>query len=415
MFLRTILTVALLAVCGMLNNIWAGAHGILSAELAGNALLNSDSASLTNTYGQRGMLVPYAALSLLCLVGLLVIWRTPLKKLFAAVKDDFVPVLVGCAVLGAVASLGSHPAHAFYASQNAPENLMVQPNEAMFWVPDQGANKDTQVKLNSPEYWRDNRIAAKLFPVPHRQLENLGWGPWGGYWVSSGHAILLDLTPFNREWTGSTTSGTSARDESIKCQDLGGLDATFDVGVIASVSYDDAPMFLSKFGIDSITGSRTDPNVVFQTVWTGRDLRRVMDTYGRTVIGINICNAASARGVDDINKNLGTILKEATEVSKKTLADRGITLDALGWVGTVSFDRTVQSAMNRKYVASKDAEIAALLAPHADVLRTLAIVDATRTLAAKSDGHGPQTIVGLPPAAADLLQTLVGVAQPTKK
>jgi hypothetical protein len=54
------------------------------------------------------------------------------------------------------------------------------------------------------------------------------------------------------------------------------------------------------------------------------------------------------------------------------LGEVGITLDFIGWADTFTFDREVQEAVNRRYVASQDQAIAALLAPYAATIRTLA-------------------------------------------
>jgi len=82
-------------------------------------------------------------------------------------------------------------------------------------------------------------------------------------------------------------------------------------------------------------------------------------------------------------------------------------LDFIGWADTFTFDATVQDAVNRRYIATQDQAIAALLAPYASTIQALAAADALRSFGHKSDGRLPSTIVGLPTDLGTLLNTLL--------
>jgi hypothetical protein len=74
---------------------------------------------------------------------------------------------------------------------------------------------------------------------------------------------------------------------------------------------------------------------------------------------------------------------------------------------TFTFDPAVQEAVNRRYIASQDLAIAALLAPYAATIQLLAAADALRSFGHKTDGRLPTTIVGLPAEPGPLMSTLL--------
>ena len=85
----------------------------------------------------------------------------------------------------------------------------------------------------------------------------------------------------------------------------------------------------------------------------------------------------------------------------------GSALDFVGWADTFTFDPAVQEAVNRRYIASQDEAIAALLAPYAATIQSLAAADALRSFGHKTDGRLPTTIVGLPTELGPLMSTLL--------
>ncbi|MGL1539792.1 hypothetical protein ACSTHW_23525, partial [Vibrio parahaemolyticus] len=89
----------------------------------------------------------------------------------------------------------------------------------------------------------------------------------------------------------------------------------------------------------------------------------------------------SARTLDANNKDAAKIMETIQKKVADYMADVGITLDFIGWADTFSFDHDVQAALNRRYVASQDIEVAKTMAPHTATLQALATAEATRTVA----------------------------------
>jgi hypothetical protein len=306
----------------------------------------------------------------------------------------------------------SQPASAYYAKSDYTEAVTIYPNETAFWIPDNGGNKDSQGKMDSADYYNNNKVALKRFPIPHTTLSGSGWGPWGNYVVPSGRLILVDRTPYSREWVAAAHRGTSAKDQSFPCQDKQGHDVTVEMTIGTSVTEDNAAKFLYHFGVNPPAGDRTQPDVIFTSVYYGRSLEEVMDTRERGAVQAFVCSQVSIRDADAVNSEADTMLTNIRTSLTEYFIPYGITLDYIGWAGTFTFSSGVQNAMDRVYIASKDEDIAKKLAPYASTIQALAAADALRSFGNHTDGKLPTT-VGLPPNLSGLLTGLLNAAPAT--
>ena len=80
----------------------------------------------------------------------------------------------------------------------------------------------------------------------------------------------------------------------------------------------------------------------------------------------------------------------------------------MGWADTFSFDKDVQDAVNRLYVAKQDEEIGRRLQPYTEVIKALVQAQAQRSFGDKTDGRLPTTFFGMPP---EVVGPLLGVQQ----
>jgi hypothetical protein len=71
---------------------------------------------------------------------------------------------------------------------------------------------------------------------------------------------------------------------------VGGLDITVGIAIGASVYEENAAKFLFRFGVNPPVGDRTDPNVIFTSVYYGKSLAQVIDgrpcSLARAVAGL---------------------------------------------------------------------------------------------------------------------------------
>ena len=153
--------------------------------------------------------------------------------------------------------------------------------------------------------------------------------------------------------------------------------------------------------------------MIFNSVYYSRKLADVMDDVGRKKVQTLVCEEITSRSFDKANEDAVLIMQSVKKKPTDYFDAVGITLDFIGWADTFTFDRDVQEAVNRRYVASQDQAIAALLSPYTATIQALAAADALRSFGQKTDGRLPATIVGLPPELGPLMSTLLKSAPAT--
>jgi hypothetical protein len=393
---RLVGSIAAILLYGWINAALNPVATLGAGQMASRQFENSDMSFVAanvgmNFFGHIG--VPFVIL----LAVLLAIWWRPARGLFRA------------ALIGAIVA-GTHPASAYYDKTDYTEAYTILPNESAFWIPDAGANKDSQAQMESEAFLNANKVALKRFIVPHVKLS--GSGSFYDFYVPAGRLIIVDRTPYSREWVDAADRGTSHRREGFPCQSKEGLNIAVGVSIGTSVVEANAAKYLYRFGVVAPQGDRSDARIIFNSVYYSRKLADVMDDVGRKKVQTLVCDEITARSFDQANDEAVKIMADVKQKAAAYFADVGITLDFVGWADTFTFDAAVQEAVNRRYIASQDQAIAALLAPYAATIQSLAAADALRSFGRKTDGRLPTTIVGLPPELGPLMSTLLRATQP---
>ncbi len=395
--MRAVYSAVAILLYAWINFLLYPASTLLTSEIAGRQFENSDTSYAGATVGMR--LFGHFGIPFLVLLAVLVaIWWRPVRRLLPPFGF----------ILGLLAL--SHPAAAYYDKTDFTEAYTVLPNESAFWIPDAGANKDNQAQIESEAYLNANKVALKRFVVPHTKLS--GSGSFYDFYVPSGRLIIVDRTPFSREWVDATDRGTSKRREGFPCQSREGLNIAVGVSIGTSVTEANAAKYLYRFGVVSPQGDRNDPKVIFTSVFYSRKLAEVMDDVGRKKVQTLVCDEVTARTFDQANNDAVKIMDSVKQKAAEYFSAVGITLDFIGWADTFTFDPAVQEAVNRRYIASQDQAIAALLAPYAATIQALAGADALRSFGHKTDGKLPTTIVGLPTELGPLIGSLLNAGPP---
>jgi hypothetical protein len=336
---RAIATVAAVLIYGWVNFLVSPESTILSGDAAVSQLQNSDMAYVTSIWGMR--FFSHLGLPFILLLAVLAaIWWLPAKRRVTAIR--------GAAVLLALTAAAPH-AWAYYDKNDYTEAIYILPNQSAFVIPDAGANKDAQAQFMSLDYLKANKVAAKRVVIPHVKLS--GSGAWSDFYVPSARVIVVDRTPYNREWVTAANRGTSNRNEGMPCQSSEGLNITAGVSIGVSVREEDAARYLYYFGTVPPKGNPADPAIIFTSVYNARSVEDVMDRVGRGEVLSLVCRELSARSLNDDNKDAGAIVKNVTAGMTAFLTERGITLDYLGWADSFTFDTAVQRAINDKYTA----------------------------------------------------------------
>jgi hypothetical protein len=402
--LRGLASLIAVLLYGWINFLLHMTSNLASGKVAGQQFDNSDISYAASTWGMnffKDLGIPTVVL----LLVIVAIWWAPLKPKSKSGGTSAFVIL--CLLLFSAGN-----SFAYYDKQDFTEAYFILPNESAFFIPDVGANKESQSQFGSEAYLKENKIAAKRFTVPHTKFS--GSGVWSDFYVPTGRLIIVDRTPYNREWVASSHRGTSTRDESFPCQSTEGINVTVEISIAASVQEENAAKYLYNFGVKPPVGDRTRPEVIFTSVFYGRTLSEVMDSVGRGKVQTLVCNEISARTLDKVNSEAAKIMDTVAKAATTFLDAKGITLDYIGWAGTFTFDHDIQDAINRRYIAGQDVEIAKSLQPYTATMQALAGAEAVRIFAGKSDGRLPSTLSlwWLPPS---LNEYLGGLLKPTSE
>lgn len=401
MILRGILSLIILGIWSAAEFALSVPATVMTGQIAGRQFDNSDFSYGTSqlTFAAfHGVGVIITTIFALILIG---IWWAPARKAIAAIT----------AAMLTFAMLPGD-ARAYYEKTDYSELVYILPSESAFFIPDVGANKDAQAAFGSMAYLEQNKIAAKRFQIPHAKIS--GSGAWSDFYGPSGRMYLLDRSPVSREWVKDNHRGTSVKDESFPCQTSEGLDYRVGVAISAFVTEENAAKFLYWFGVNPPQGDRKDPQVIFTSVYYGRSLAQIMDSVVRSKVQALVCNEVVKRTMDVANSEMSAMMTAIDASVKAYMDSRGISLDFIGWADTVTFAHDVQQAIDRRFVADKDAKIADALAGKVPTIQAMATAEATRTLAGKWNGAVPANVSlwWLPNSLTDFLTKLSAGSKP---
>jgi hypothetical protein len=401
---RIVGTVVTTLIYGWAMRAYSPQATLMTGEVAGRQLDNTDAGYLTAVY-TMSFFSAIGSVMTLVFVGVLAwIWYKPVRN---AVRRASPPLAVLLAAAGALLA-GTGDGRAFFEKADRTEIYPILPNQSAFWIPEVGAVKDKQVQIDSEAFLNENKVQLNRFQVPHQKLTgSAGTSVFSGwdYYVPAGRLIIVDRTPFSREWVDSSDRGTSAKKEGFPCQSKEGLNVTVGVALGASVSQANAARYLFRFGVlpqrGEVRGTadsvENDGRIIFQSVYYSRSVQNVMDDFGRKKILELICDQITARTFDKVNEDAKLIKDTAAKQVVDFFAGYGITIDFMGWADTFTFDKEVQEAVNRLYIAKQDEDIGRRLQPYTEVIKALAQAQAQRSFGDKTDGRLPTTFFGMPP------------------
>jgi hypothetical protein len=383
MKLKIGLTAAVLFALSVLHGLFNKVSTLYSGELAAYQMLNSNAGYAANDLFLSTMSTLQFVIAALAAWAVFSIWWPVVKKHF---DTPMKPLLLIGALL-----YGAHTDHAwaFAETTDKTEVYTILPNQSAFWVPDVGANKESQTAFESEAYYNERKVAAKRFIIPHAKLSGSGGtsllSGWD-YYVPTGRLFIVDRTPYSREWVDSTNRGTSAKHEGFPCQSKEGLNITVGISIGTSVTEENAAKFLYNFGVTAPKGNPTDPQFIFTSVYYGRSLENVMDDVGRKKVQTLVCNEIGKRGFEKANEDIIPMMDQIEKSTKAYFESVGITLNFIGWADTFEFDPEIQSALNHKYEADK-------LAAAIPVLQQVATLRVQEGLGKGLENHGLPIVV----------------------
>jgi SPFH domain / Band 7 family len=267
-------------------------------------------------------------------------------------------------VAGAILLGTCVPSQAYYSKTDYAEWIQIGPNQSAFLIPMTGANQSTQAQFGSQDYYTANKVATKRVQVPHGKLPNTG--SFSDYFVPTAQLILVDRAPYNNEWTDDINTGTSHKKEGINVQTKEGMNIELDITIATHVTEENAAKFLYTFGTKTQTNIPPyDPTQQYQSdayysatytsVQYGRSLTEIMDSIGRGEVLRELSSEFAKYTFEDANLHESDIMAVVSTNVSKWMADRGITLDYVGYASPLNFSPEVQKSIDNVFIAHENA------------------------------------------------------------
>lgn len=355
---RLFITAVIIAVWGGLTNVISPAATLLLGQQSVSQLNPSDGSYLQT----MGVFAAYRGVdwmvTILAVLALILVWIRPLIRSTAAAL---------MVMLAGTMALAPSPARAYYDKSDYAEWRNILPNQSAFLIPAVGNNKDSQGQFGSAAYLNEKKVAAKRVQIPHTKLENSGI--FANYYVPAATLIIVDRTPFYREWTNASDKGTSKDKQGFTCESKDSLNVTTAISISATVEEANAAQFLYWFGVKPIKGDPADPATVFTSAMDGVSLAEVMDTVVRGKVHSVLCESMGTRLLDEVFGQKKEIIGEVDAAVKTTFAPMGITIGFVGLADALDYEKDIQDALNHVYTAGKNAEAAAKLASALPVMQ----------------------------------------------
>lgn len=158
----------------------------------------------------------------------------------------------------------------------------------------------------------------------------------GRYWIGMNEQLYIFPTYMqNYVWTKGVDEG-SPNDESISFQTVEGMSANADVGI--------------SYSLDP-----TKINKIFQTYRRGVD--EITDTFLRNMVRDALVKNASTKPIEYIYGAGKAELMAAVQADvQKQVADIGIKIDKIYWIGEIRLPQTVIDSINAKNAATQMAQ-----------------------------------------------------------
>lgn len=160
--------------------------------------------------------------------------------------------------------------------------------------------------------------------------------PVGRYWIGMNEQLYIFPTYMqNYVWTRGNNEG-SQNDESISFQTVEGMSANADVGI--------------SYSLDP-----TKINKIFQTYRRGVD--EITDTFLRNMVRDALVKEASNKPIEYIyGAGKAELMQNVQEDVQKQVADIGIKIDKIYWIGEIRLPQTVIDSINAKNAATQMAQ-----------------------------------------------------------
>ncbi len=359
---RIILTILVLAGSALARTLAFPISMMGAARSAGLQLSNSDQSAFVGFTGMRAYEAIVPAIVLLTFLCFLAIWWRPIRQGFRAVRKEQLSALL----VAGTSLMFTSPASAYWSTTNVTEAYGIMPNHSAFWIPGTGDTKDNQARTESEEFYKENKVSGKFFPIPHVKLQGSVYMGWD-YYIPAGRLIVVDRAPYFHEWTKKGRGTDGNLDQSFPCHSKDNIQVSTEMSLASSVVEDDAAKFLFYFGVNPLAGDPSKPEVIFTSVFEGRSLAQVMNGWGRGEIQSRVCRHVNAYTIEELALHGNEILDQIQTEARQFFRTFGITIEYIGWAGGFEYPPEVQNAINTRFAADHISPVIATLGEKAKI------------------------------------------------
>lgn len=306
-------------------------------------------------------------------------------------------------------------ANAYRFKTDWSEYYFAKSNESVFNVP-MLADAKNQKQVRSEDFYKANMVSGQYIQIGHGTLS--GTGNFINDTVNTTQIIVVDRTPVALEWTHASHTGSSSKDESFNCETAQSHNVRTDITAAFMIEVDDAAKYLYFAGPDmakplptSQSGGEAGNDKTFISAIASVPLRQFVDTFGRRIVQVALCEEIGKRQTDEVIAKKSEIITAVKDKASAELKKMGITTIALGQAGPLDWSNRIQTSIDEVYVAGKRKAAAAAIADALPTLERQAKVEAMLGFAtALKEGKLPAlpNFVGaIPPELIDAFKTYV--------
>lgn len=209
----------------------------------------------------------------------------------------------------------------------------IKPNETAFVLPLEGANKEKQKKFKSVEYLEERKVAAKRIEIPRRWHQK-GRLHANGRYIPTVMVIKVDRSPITREWTANPQTGSTTKDDAIRCESKESIEWLQGVTVSASIPEDMAATFLYNY--------------------SGKTLDYVLDNNVRSFAQDYLAGEFAQFELDEARTMKKKVFDGLKKECREKFSEKGVLVENIGAAGGFNYvDPEIQKAINMKFTAEQ--------------------------------------------------------------
>lgn len=211
----------------------------------------------------------------------------------------------------------------------------VETHESAFLIPLVG-DTTSQSQFSSEEFLEKNMVATKRVEIPTKWVKTGRFANQGQY-MPTAKLVKVDRKAVTREWTDSTTTGTSSENQGLIAESVESIAFMAKMNCTASIEEKNSAKFLYNYNVKS--------------------LAETMDTEIRALVESKFTEECAKLKIEEILLKKAEIMDNVRTYVIDHFASKGITISNLGLKGEFTYlDPSIQESINQRFIAENNAK-----------------------------------------------------------